>query len=319
MDPVSHALLGHAIAQTMPASRPRGVTAALVLGALAPDGDLILVTRGFDVYLRAHAQGTHSLIGSPIDALIVAAVLRLLIRQSRWSTLFLAAWAGVLSHIVTDLASGSDMAIFWPFSPRYVGFHLFTMGEPIVLATLIVGMIVWWRWRLQPRAIFGSVLAILISFIGLKYASKLRAEAVYARAVRLEAPVVHRIRAMRGHILEWWVHDRTANRVRAWDVEAFGDAEIVFERKDAEPSAAITASKDLPSVRRFLTLDGVPFVRTERDGDRTIVLWSDVRHCTADACDVSFGGTFDASGRAINEIFQIGTLRKIHAEGNPPR
>ena len=44
--------------------------------------------------------------------------------------------------------------------------------------------------------------------------------------------------------------------------------------------------------------------------DKTIVLWSDVRHCSADACDVSFGGTFDAGGRAINEIFQIGTMRK---------
>lgn len=311
MDPISHALLGHAIAQTTPAPRPRGVVAALILGALAPDGDLVLVTQGFDVYLRAHAQGTHSLIGSPVDALIVATFLRLIVRHSQWRTLFLAAWAGVLSHIVSDLASGSDMAILWPFSPRFFGFHLFTMVEPLVLATLIVGVIVWWRWRTQARAIAGSVLAILISFTGLKYASKLRAEAVYARAVRLEAPVVHRIRAMRGHILEWWVHDRTANRVRAWDVEAFGDAAIVFERKDAEPSPAVDASRDLPSVRRFLTLDGVPFVRTERDDDRTVVLWSDVRHCSADACDVSFGGTFDSSGRAINEIFQIGTLRKI--------
>lgn len=312
MDPVSHALLGHAIAQAAPL-RPRGVTWALVLGALAPDGDLVLVTRGFDVYLRAHAQGTHSLIGSPIDALIVATVLRLVVRRAQWRPLFLAAWAGVLSHIVTDLASGSDMAIFWPFSPRYVGFHLFTMGEPLVLVTLIGGTILWWRWRPQARAIAASVLAILVSFMGLKYATKLRAEAAYARAVRLEAPVVHRLRAMRGHILEWWVHDRTANRVRAWDVEAFGDAEIVFERKDADSSAAVLASRDLPSVRRFLTLDGIPFARTERDGDRTVVLWSDVRHCSADACDVSFGGTFDARGQAINEIFQIGTMRKIRA------
>jgi len=311
MDPLSHALLGHAIAQTTPSPRARGVGAALILGALAPDGDLVLVTQGFDVYLRAHAQGTHSLIGSPVDALIVAAFLRLVIRDSHWKPLFLAAWAGVLSHIVTDLASGSDMAIFWPFSPQYVGFHLFTMGEPLVLVTMVVGTIVWWRWRTQSRAIAATMLAILVSFMGLKYASKLRAEAVYARAVRLEAPVVHRIRAMRGHILEWWVHDRTANRVRAWDVEAFGTASLVFERKDAAPSPAVDASKDLSSVRRFLTLDGIPFVRTETDGNRTIVLWSDVRHCAADSCDVSFGGTFDASGHALNQLFQIGTLRKI--------
>jgi hypothetical protein len=246
-----------------------------------------------------------------VDALIVATFLRLIVRNGLWRHLFLAAWAGALSHIVTDLASGSDMAIFWPLSPRYVGFHLFTMGEPLVLATLIIGFMVWWRWRTQARAIAGSVLAILISFMGLKYASKLRAEAVYHRAVRLEVPVVSRIRAMRGHILEWWVHDRTANRVRAWDVEALGDAQIAFERKDANPSPAIDASRDLPSVRRFLTLDGIPFVRTEQEGDRTVVLWSDVRHCSADACDVSFGGTFDSSGRALNQIFQIGTLRKI--------
>ena len=319
MDPLSHALLGHAIAQSTPAPRQRGVTWALVLGALMPDADLILVTQGFDVYLRAHAQGTHSVIGSPIDALVVATFLRLIIRHSRWSTLWLAAWAGVLSHIVTDLASGSDMAILWPFSPRYFGFHLFTMGEPLVLVTLIVGVIAWWRWRAQSRAIAGSVLAILISFVGLKYASKLRAQAVYARTVRLEVPVVSRIRAMRGHILEWWVHDRTANRVRAWDVESLGDAQLVFERKDAPASPAIDASRELPNVRRFLTLDGIPFVRTEQEGDKTIVLWSDVRHCSADECDVSFGGTFDASGHAVNQILQIGTMRKTRDEGQGAR
>jgi hypothetical protein len=44
----------------------------LVLGPILPDADARLAPRGFDLYLRAHASGTHSLVGTIVEALVLA-------------------------------------------------------------------------------------------------------------------------------------------------------------------------------------------------------------------------------------------------------
>jgi len=74
VDPVSHLLFGRTVALTLERREAmRGATAALVLGSIAPDADAALALRRFDVYLRAHASGTHSLAATIVEALVLAA------------------------------------------------------------------------------------------------------------------------------------------------------------------------------------------------------------------------------------------------------
>src|SRR5207244_3667219 len=108
LDPLSHAIFGQTLVtaigrQTSPL---RSRVIAGVLGALAPDADAVLMPIGWDMYLRAHGVGTHSLAGSLPVAGAAALVARAFVRDSDASDLFAAAWLGCLSHIALDILSG---------------------------------------------------------------------------------------------------------------------------------------------------------------------------------------------------------------------
>ena len=77
MDPVSHVAFGRTLmALDSRRTLGPGAIAACVLGSLAPDLDAVFMPIGWDIYLRHHQGGTHSLIGSIACAALTAAVVR---------------------------------------------------------------------------------------------------------------------------------------------------------------------------------------------------------------------------------------------------
>ena len=87
MDPLSHAILGRMVTRAAARTATRGVAAASILGALSPDVDFVLMPAGWDVYLRAHEIGTHSIPGLIVTGLGSAVLVRLAVRGSRFATL----------------------------------------------------------------------------------------------------------------------------------------------------------------------------------------------------------------------------------------
>jgi hypothetical protein len=89
MDPISHAVIGRAAAASIrwtpgshrgqgshAAQRTPGIAAASILGALSPDIDCVLMPVGWDVYLRAHVIGTHSIPGAILTGIGAAVIVR---------------------------------------------------------------------------------------------------------------------------------------------------------------------------------------------------------------------------------------------------
>jgi membrane-bound metal-dependent hydrolase YbcI (DUF457 family) len=308
VDPVSHLLFGRTLALTVrrqPAMT--GVTAALVLGSILPDADAALAPAGFDRYLRAHASGTHSLLGSVVEALVLALVLRKLVNESRLLPLLTASWLGVVGHIVWDLADGSDINLFDPFSDAVLGWHLVAMGEPIVLLTLAAAVLLAWRWPGRARTSAAAALVGLSVLLAVKKTTQEWARARYAESVVHEASGAIAIAPTLGRLFAWTIYDRNADRVRAWGVDGrSGAVSLAFEYRDATDAAAVMLSRELPVVRTFLGLSKVPFVRVERDGLRHVVLWSDVSSCSIRGCDVSFGGVFDGDAAPLYQLIRVG-------------
>lgn len=308
MDPVSHLLFGRAVALTV-RRRPalEGVTAALVLGSILPDADAALVPRGFDVYLHAHASGTHSLLGTVVEALVLALALRALITGSRVLPLIVATWVGVLGHVFWDLADGSDISVFAPFSDAVLGWHLVAMGEPLVLIVLAAAVLLAWKWPAHAQHCGAVALVLLSLLLVAKETTQGWARTRYAESVGGVAPETIAVAPRFGRLFAWTIYDRAGDRVRAWSVDGWSRAvELAFEYRDAADSSAVRRSRELPVVRTFLGLSKTPFVRVERDGPRALVLWSDVSRCSIRGCDLSFGGAFDGKTAPLYQLIRIG-------------
>ena len=314
MDPVTHILFGQTVAVTVRRQLPvKGITAALLLGSVLPDSDAVIAPRGFDLYLQAHASGTHSLLGAIIGGVILTLVLRLALRDSRTFPLLLASWLGTLGHIFWDLADGSDIRLFKPFSDVMFGWHLVAMSDPLVLLVLAAAVFVAWRRPMDAFKVGTAALVLLSLLLVVKKTTQDWARARYTASVAAAPPEAVAIAPVWGRLSSWTIYDRVGEDVRGWSVDGrSGGVALLFEYRDEAQVLAARISRTLPVVRRFLGFSKIPFARLEQRGGRRLVLWSDVTSCSPGRCDVSFGGAYDSKIAPLYQVIQIGGFSQRH-------
>jgi membrane-bound metal-dependent hydrolase YbcI (DUF457 family) len=319
MDPLSHVVAGRAVTALFDnGRRGRGLGAAAILGALAPDVDLILAPAGWDVYLRAHQSGTHSIAGGLLVACASASLVRGLASGSRYAPLAAAAATGAISHLALDVLSGAHARLAWPFVDVPVSVPLVAMADPWMVAIFVAGLLALWPGRQRLRTVAPVVLAAAVSFLCLKGALLDRA----LRGSPLGPSSARAVEARWGSLTEWEVFERTPAALRAWRVSSRGGpaAERVSQPIPPE-SRLVTASRSLDTVRNFLRAHEFGFaVESAEDGGRTAVRWSDLRYCSATpaagnaiACGLWFGGVYGADGRALTQEVTVGTWTQTRA------
>jgi membrane-bound metal-dependent hydrolase YbcI (DUF457 family) len=350
MDPVSHAALGRTLFAAI-ASTPRSTRAPLVaavLGSLSPDLDFVLMPFGWDIYLRAHEIFTHTVIGTLCCALATGAAVRLFARRSHYRPLVRAAWLGASSHVFLDVVSGARLRPGWPATDAVASLPLVAMADPWLLMLCLagpVGLITarWWRSRGADRAqraepaaadkrVALASLAAIAVFLLVKGGLGFLAVSAYdsARTSSGEAIWTRAVEAQWASLHAWYVFDRRPTFLRSSRVTASGHVDEVLRWPLEPETAAVTASRSLPTVRNFLRIHDLGFAvsSAERDG-RVRVLWSDIRFCwdpaepdapamTSDlraesgggaiACALWFGGDFDAAGRPLRQVVKVGGL-----------
>ena len=318
MDPVSHCLVGRAFGCLDTERRlGRGSSAAFVLGSIAPDADSVLAAFRWDMYLRVHEVGTHTLIMSPLVATAVAAVLTLTIRRAVFSRLLIAAWIGVVvGHIGFDLVSGSDIRTLVPFWSDRVGLHLLAMGDLSALAIIVVGtLLTFWKRR---AAAIGTLVALAV-LLGVKAVSYVVASDVYRTTVvaHSELPVVQtKPESVSGSLWAWRFYDQLGDQMRGWRVNArSGDVSLDFVHRWPDSSEMVNRSYDVPVVRNFLTLATLPFPRVESSPRGQAVHWSDLKFCRRSGCAVSFGVTFGPDLVPHRQVIDILGYRQTRTVG----
>ena len=315
MDPVSHSVLGRLVTEA--ASRngvpARGIGAASILGALSPDVDFVLMPMGWDIYLRAHEIGTHSVIGLIVTGLGSAGIVRAFVRESRYGALAAAAVAGAASHVAADIVSGARLRPAWPFLDAIVSVPLVAMADPWPIAILLAGAVLLWRTTRYRIRAARQVLAVLVAFLGVKAVLLSRALDATLPASLPSARVVE---ARWGSLTEWHLFDRTDDAVRQWRVDATGrEPRLLLSWPVALDSPLIQATRRLDTVRNFLDVHHLVFaVERPAAGTRLAVLWSDIRFCWKPvtgaepiACGLWFGGILEPDGRVVRQQVRVGS------------
>ncbi len=159
MDPLTHGLLGGVTAQALYRKKVTpAVTAAGVLGAMAPDLDIVLQSKANPLLLfEYHRHFTHSLAFIPIGGCLVGLLLWLLLRRRPpLRDLLLAAVAGYATHGLLDACTSYGTLLFWPFSRARVSWDLIFIVDPIFSLLLLAGL-----WVSLRRHRGGAALAAL--------------------------------------------------------------------------------------------------------------------------------------------------------------
>lgn len=132
MDIVTHGVTGLLVARVATRDSWGIRTAAVLVGSLAPDLDV--VARLWDplASLTVHRVPTHSFLGALVLALVAAGLVRSLRGGGFWRLTALA-YLGVLSHLVLDLFTPFGTVLLWPLDSRRWAVASLYMIDPTVV------------------------------------------------------------------------------------------------------------------------------------------------------------------------------------------
>ena len=321
MDPLSHFVVGRALIaavgdETRPAAR--GAGAAAILGALSPDVDGLLIPFGWDIYLRGHEIGTHSIAGALVvgaaSGALVAGILSLrLRRRPLWpslAALTVAGIAGSLSHIVLDLLCGARIRIGWPMVDARVTFPLIAMADPWFVAPCAAALVAAIVIRRRMRTIARGLLAATVALLCIK--GVMLRQAVYSTSTRFVS--LSALDARFGSLTEWYGYEHLTGVLRAWRLNGRTRmAMVTMSQPIVADTPLVGASRSLDTVRNFIRTHEFGFPQERTEGDQTTVVWSDLSYCWPKSasnevagCALWFGGVFGPDGRALRQQVQVG-------------
>lgn len=325
MDPVTHAVMARMAAAVSVDRISRATALLVVTGGLAPDVDAVLMPAGWDLYLRVHEVGTHSLAGAGVLAASLAALWRAFTTAVSFRKLFVIAFVAVASHLLLDIVSGASMRLAWPFAPWRSSLGLIAMADPWLAVPVASALLVVLVTRLRVDAVAPYVLAFTALLLAGKAVSRQMALGHY-RGIADPSAIAYYAQAQWGSLTRWWIYERTPDRARALTVDAkTGSAATALDLPIAPIEGLLAGEDRLAPVRNALVLHDLPVRVTRASDDGTTVFWSDLRFCFAPgvangpqpgshlrpspdpiACGVWFGGELDSHGRVVRQFVTIG-------------
>jgi len=165
MDPVTHAVVGAGVAAFSggQASLASPIFLGSVLGAVAPDLDIVLQLRGDVVYLRHHRGFSHSIPGLGLLSAAITIVLKLVFPETPLGELLLWTFLGALSHTVLDVMNSYGAQLFGPLDKRRLTVNLLQIFDPVLVA-LSAGMVLLPGWLLFKPPVAVSILGLYLVF-----------------------------------------------------------------------------------------------------------------------------------------------------------
>ena len=171
MDPLTHALVGIGVAALTGDrfSLANSLQLGAVLGALAPDFDIILQLCGDIPYLTHHRGSSHSIPGVLASSAVIACFLWIAIGGAAPGIIFLWALLGSISHILLDIFNSYGAKILWPFSQKKYSMNLLVAADPVIISLFTAAIF----WPGMPRTTAEMVFWAVLAYLGIRYYMRL--------------------------------------------------------------------------------------------------------------------------------------------------
>lgn len=152
MEPVTHFMTGAVLARTGLNRKAAYATLAMTLAAEAPDIDVVWSLGGPVVGFEHHRGITHTFLGLPVEAAILAGGIWVFHRWRssrgktppapvRWGLLYCFCLIGLLSHILLDWTNNYGVRPFFPFNPHWYAASIVFIFEPVIFLALLLALV----------------------------------------------------------------------------------------------------------------------------------------------------------------------------------
>jgi len=157
VEPVTHVLTSVALARAVQHRLPRFGMAIVLCSGMAADLDYLSYFGGAGAFLKFHRAVVHSLLGSALLVMSLAAAFcwadrKFPQKQPGAPLPFIAAIAfcclGAAWHLVLDFSSGEAVQLFWPFQLDSYAWNFTTNFDPWILWILLLGLLLPQLFRL---------------------------------------------------------------------------------------------------------------------------------------------------------------------------
>lgn len=299
MDPVSHTLMGAALAKAGLERRTPLAVPTMLIGANLPDVDVAAYRWGETFALTFRRGWTHGVLALALLPIILTA---LMLAWDRWVRrarspaaapatgpgLLLVSLVAVASHPLLDLLNVYGIRLLMPFSDRWFYGDVLFIVDPWFWLVLASGVLLAHRrGRAGPAR---AALAILAVYIGGMTASGLASRLVVLRAVRGGDRSVARLMSAPMPLTPFrrWVVVEEEDAYRVGDFDWLRaprirtDDMVVLPKGDAHSAVAVVTES--AQARQFLSWARFPFVRVIERPDTMVVEVIDARYAVdADA------------------------------------
>ena len=289
MDPVTHALTSVALSRAGLNKTTRLAMPMLVVSGLAADLDLLSYLAGPSAYSHAHRAWGHSLVGSFVLALVVAAVFtRLANRKGPAPLRFARALGlcviGAVAHLLLDLGNPAGVQLLWPFRAKWLAWDLLRDLDPWILFVLLAGLLLPGLFHLVSEEIGDrregkgphrgaiAALTIVILYIGARGVYHSRAvDLLLSREYHGAMPEVAGAFPLSASPLNWRGVVATANTFEEIEVSfapnSYFDPDRSLTHYKPEPSPALGTAENTPVVERFMGFAQFPLAGIEHVED----------------------------------------------------
>jgi inner membrane protein len=276
MDNLTHTLTGLMVARAGLHRTTPGATLALALASNLPDLDVIAGLGGTAAYLEHHRGLTHSVLGAPLLALLLAAALRRTVGGSRFPALLACASLGTALHVVMDLWTTYGTRVLAPFDAGWHSWDIVFVVDGFILLFLLVPFLARRTRQAAPRLARLS-LALILAYVGGR--TVLHTRAVDAVAAQVPSGPVLRAAAFPSlDPLHWRVLADTPGAYFIGEMTLAGRPGPLERRpKTTEDAlvARVRASSEVAAI--FLEFSRFPLLEVKEIPEGTAVTWRDLR------------------------------------------
>lgn len=188
MDPITHGIVGLAIAaftgETAALTNPYAIGS--LLGAVIPDGDIIMQIKGHYSYLKSHRGASHSVPFSFLYAGAITLLLSLLYPGVSLLKLFMYAFFGCISHIILDITNSYGAKVLWPFIRKRLTIDLLLVYDPLLIIFSLAIIVPTFRALMHPVV----TIVLFASYLLFRSRMKMRVKKIIKENLDNEGEIV---------------------------------------------------------------------------------------------------------------------------------